>query len=396
MELMKGYKQTEVGVIPEEWKLMTIDQIFEFHSTSNFSKAQMLTDGEIGCLHYGLIHSIPNNNYNIQNGVKYFVTQQQAKYEFIKEGDVVMVDASEDLSGVNKSIEVSGIQDNLYISGLHTYLLRDRGFFEKYFRGPILNSYFAKSQFYRLAVGMKVYGVSKQQLKTVLLPIPSKSEQNAIAEALLETDTYIKSLEKLIDKKRKIKIGVVQELLKPKKGWETKMLGEVFQITAGGDLDKNQFSKFRDEIYKYPIYSNALSNKGLYGYSPFYTNNGNSITVTARGEVGNANYRNHNYSAIGRVLILTPKNMCDCRFITEYINNKIIFAIESTGVPQLTAPQISKYEVVFPILSEQRIISSIIYEMENEINHLESVLCKTKSIKEGMIQNLLTGKIRLL
>jgi type I restriction enzyme S subunit len=210
MELKKGYKQTEVGVIPDVWKIMTIDQIFEFHSTSNYSKAQMLTNGEIGCFHYGLIHSLPNNNYDIRTGVKYFVTKQQAKYEFIKEGDVVMVDASEDLSGVNKSIEISGVQDKLYISGLHTYLLRDRGFFEKNFRGPILNSHFTKAQFYRLAVGMKVFGVSKQQLKTVLLPIPTKSEQTAIANALSDTDAYITSLEKLIAKKRQTKLVAMQ------------------------------------------------------------------------------------------------------------------------------------------------------------------------------------------
>ena len=140
MELMKGYKQTEVGLIPDDWKIMSIDQIFDFYSTSNYSKAQMLTDGEVGCLHYGLIHSLVDNNYDISKGVKYFVTKKQSKYEYIKDGDVVMVDASEDLSGINKSIEISGVQDKLYIAGLHTFLLRDKGFYQKNFRGPILNS----------------------------------------------------------------------------------------------------------------------------------------------------------------------------------------------------------------------------------------------------------------
>ena len=92
MELKIGYKLTEVGVLPEEWDILSIDEIFQFHSTSNFSKAEMLTEGEIGCFHYGLIHSIPNNNYDISKGLKYFVTKKQAKYEFVKDGDVVMVE----------------------------------------------------------------------------------------------------------------------------------------------------------------------------------------------------------------------------------------------------------------------------------------------------------------
>jgi type I restriction enzyme S subunit len=356
----------------------------------------MLTDGEVGCFHYGLIHSITNNNYDISKGVKYFVTKKQAKYELIKEGDVVMVDASEDLSGVNKSIEINGVKDCLYIAGLHTFLLRDKGFYQNNFRGPILNSYNAKAQFYRLAVGMKVYGVSKQQLKTVVLPIPAKSEQIAIASALLDADAYINSLEKLIEKKRQIKKGTIQEMLKPKENWEVKKLGDIFDIYAGGDLDKINFSSIKDEIFKYPIYSNSLSNCGLYGYSSIYTNNGNSITVTARGDVGHANFRKYKYSAIGRVLILNPKNNFDPQFFTYFINHKIKFAVESTGVPQLTAPQISIYEVSFPNLNEQIRISNLFLDMDKEIEFLEITLDKAQAVKKGMMQNLLTGKIRLV
>jgi type I restriction enzyme S subunit len=222
------------------------------------------------------------------------------------------------------------------------------------------------------------------------------SEQSAIATVLSDTDALISNLEKLISKKRLIKQGAMQQLLKPKKGWAVKKLGEVFSITAGGDLNFNNYSLIQDENYRYPIYSNALTNKGLYGFTSEYKQTENTITVTARGQVGVANPRDHKYSAIGRVIILNPITNLNINFIAEYINNFIEFSNESTGVPQLTAPQISKYEILFPKHDEQTEIATILSDMDNGITDLEKKLDKYKKIKQGMMQVLLTGKIRLV
>ncbi len=404
MELKKGYKQTEVGVIPDVWKIMTIDQIFEFHSTSNYSKAQMLTNGEIGCFHYGLIHSLPNNNYDIRTGVKYFVTKQQAKYEFIKEGDVVMVDASEDLSGVNKSIEISGVQDKLYISGLHTYLLRDRGFFEKNFRGPILNSHFTKAQFYRLAVGMKVFGVSKQQLKTVLLPIPTKSEQNAIANALSDTDAYITSLEKLIAKKRQIKQGAMQELLKPKEGWIDIMLTDVVDFIHG-----KAHEQFIVENGSYTVVnSKFISSEGkvakFSNYSFLTAKKNDLLTVLSDLPNGKAlakcffvDLDNH-YAVNQRICIWRSKS-ADPKFLFYVLNRHPYFLALNDGVSQthILNHHIKKCQISIPLeKSEQENIGEILTSIDQELIALEKKLEKAKSIKQGMMQNLLTGKIRLI
>jgi len=404
MELKKGYKQTEVGVIPDVWKIMTIDQIFEFHSTSNYSKAQMLTNGEIGCFHYGLIHSLPNNNYDIRTGVKYFVTKQQAKYEFIKEGDVVMVDASEDLSGVNKSIEISGVQDKLYISGLHTYLLRDRGFFETNFRGPILNSHFTKAQFYRLAVGMKVFGVSKQQLKTVLLPIPTKSEQTAIANALSDTDAYITTLEKLIAKKRQIKQGAMQELLKPKEGWIDIMLTDVVDFIHG-----KAHEQFIVENGSYTVVnSKFISSEGkvakFSNYSFLTAKKNDLLTVLSDLPNGKAlakcffvDLDNH-YAVNQRICIWRSKS-ADPKFLFYVLNRHPYFLALNDGVSQthILNHHIKKCQISIPLeKSEQENIGEILTSIDQELIALEKKLEKAKSIKQGMMQNLLTGKIRLI
>jgi len=418
MELKKGYKQTEVGVIPDEWKLMSINQIFEFHSTSNYSKAEMLSDGAIGCFHYGLIHSLPNNNYDIRTGVKYFVTKQQAKYEFIKEGDVVMVDASEDLSGVNKSIEISGVQDKLYISGLHTFLLRDRGFFEKYFRGPILNSYFTKAQFYRLAVGMKVFGVSKQQLKTVLLPIPTKSEQTAIANALSDTDSYITSLEKLIEKKRQIKQGAMQELLKPKDSWETKHLGDIGK-TFGGLSGKSK-DDFTEGVYPYIPFMNIMSNPIIDTEYFDYVNldSGESQNLALKGDLFfNGSSETPEEVGMCSVLLNDIPNLylnsfcfgfrikselkINGLYLSYYFRSKEgrkLFFSMAQGATRynLSKSNFNKLKVPIPTIEEQNVIAERLFDLDSDIKIHEVKLGKVKFIKQGMIQNLLTGKIRLI
>jgi type I restriction enzyme, S subunit len=254
------YKQTEVGLIPEDWDLVPFDKVFTFHSTSNYSKAQMSDDDEVGCIHYGLIHAIPNTQYNLKNGIKYYVSSDQAKYDFVRDGDVIMVDASEDLEGVNKSVEVCGIGNKKYISGLHTYLLRDKnGSLADNFRGILLNSQLVKNQMLQLAVGMKVFGVSKTQLIKVKLPLPPTiTEQKVIAQVLSDTDALIQALEKKIAKKKHIKKGVMQKLLTPTDDWIESKVASVGQ-PYGGMSGKTK-ADFSNGNAHYVPFMNVMSN----------------------------------------------------------------------------------------------------------------------------------------
>jgi len=188
---------------------------------------------------------------------------------------------------------------------------------------------------------------------------------------------------------KKTEIGIIPE------DWEVKRLGEIFDISAGGDVDKNDFSLMKTSKFRYPIYSNSLENNGLYGYSNIYEYEGNCITVTARGTLGVAIPRYEKFNAIIRLLVLRPKCSLDIKFISEFINEKVNFSIESTGVPQLTAPRISKYLVSLPTLHEQRAISRVLSDIDHLIESLDKLIEKKKLIKKGAMQLLLTGKKRL-
>lgn len=180
--------------------------------------------------------------------------------------------------------------------------------------------------------------------------------------------------------------------------WMICALGSFCEISAGGDLVKEDFSKEMDQRHPFPVFSNALSRSGLYGYSASSKHEPDCITVTARGDVGHAYYRSEKFCAIGRVLVISSKQQqaCDLRFVTECINNLIEFALESTGVPQLTAPQIAKYEVPLPpSLGEQEAIADALSDADALIESLEQLIAKKRQIKQGTMQALLTGKQRL-
>ena len=243
----------------------------------------------------------------------------------------------------------------------------------------------------------------REKFLEVPMAVPPLPEQRAIAAALSDVDALLAKLDQLIAKKRDLKQAAMQQLLTGQTRlpgfsgeWEGKRLGEIFDVFAGGDFDPSRSSNVRDERHNFPIYSNSVTDSGLYGFCTYGAYLADSITVTARGTLGVTTFRNHPYTAIGRVLVLQSKLEVDGRFFAEFINNRIKFIVESTGVPQLTAPQIFKYELQVPSAAEQTAIATVLSDMDAEIAALESRRDKTRALKQGMMQELLTGRIRLV
>ena len=193
----------------------------------------------------------------------------------------------------------------------------------------------------------------------------------------------------VVTSSRQTDVGTIPE------DWDARELAEIFSISAGGDLVTESFSPVEDEEHCYPIYCNALSNRGVYGYSKQHRYDGESVTVTARGTIGVAHRRVGRFDAIGRVLVMKPTVELSCGFVSEYLNQRVQFAIESTGVPQLTAPQIAKYKVALPPYSEQTSIAAALADADALIAGLEKLIAKKQNIKKGAMQMLLTGKKRL-
>ena len=177
--------------------------------------------------------------------------------------------------------------------------------------------------------------------------------------------------------------------------WEVKTFQECFHISAGRDLQKEYYSEKQTLQYQYPIFSNSLENRGLYGYTSNPRHKAGSITITGRGMLGVAEYRDVDFDAIVRLLVLYPKKEIAGQVVTEYINYRKPFYFESTGVPQLTAPQISNIPIPVPPLAEQRKIAEILGVWDEAIEKQSRLIEKLELRKRALMQRLLTGRTRL-
>ena len=235
-EVLVGYKRTEVGVIPEEWSVFYIGELFDYLRTASNSRADLGDTGVVAYVHYGDIHTRFHHFIDFsRDNVPRLLAGKSVTAARLRDGDLIVADASEDEAGVGKSVEVRNLGTTEAVSGLHTFLLRskDRRVHDGY-RGYLLEKEPVKGQLRRLATGLKVFGISKQALRDVRIPLPSPAEQRAIAEALSDVDGLLAALEALIARKRAIKQAAMQQLLTGKsrlpgfsEKWETKRLEHI-------------------------------------------------------------------------------------------------------------------------------------------------------------------------
>ena len=176
------------------------------------------------------------------------------------------------------------------------------------------------------------------------------------------------------------------------KGWQELKLGDIYDISAGGDFNPQESSLVQDQRHYYPIYSNALTNKGLYGYSTYAKHDADAITITARGDIGVANHRDTKFVAIGRLLVLKNKIQILNKFVSEYINHKIKFLKETTGVPQLTVPQVSAYWVTFPPLAEQKAIVAVLETWDRAIEKTGQLIQAKEKQFKWLLKKLITDQ----
>lgn len=178
--------------------------------------------------------------------------------------------------------------------------------------------------------------------------------------------------------------------------WTVATIGDICDIKVGRDLHEDRYSQICDHNFKYPIFSNTVSNYGLYGYYNFPEYEGEAITVVGRGVgLGCAFPRSGGFGAIGRLLVLFPNKTVRSHFLSSYINNRITIFNESGGIPQLTGISFSRYKVPVPPVKEQETIANALSDADAYIESLEKLIAKKRLIKKGIMQELLTGRRRL-
>jgi type I restriction enzyme S subunit len=415
LAMADGRKPKEQQGLPEGWKWVRFKDYVYFQEGPGLTSD--LFEGRSEGIPFLNIRCIQNNQL-LKDKLQFVdenIVRKHFKHFLLQENDLVV--SSSGTLGRTLFIK----KEHLPLL-LNTSIIRMRPtneslsrFYLKYF----IESEFFQKEIYRLSTGSAQSNYGPSHLKRIFLILPPLPEQRKIAQILETVDNAIEKTEKIIEKYKRIKQGLMQDLLtkgidengnirsekthkfkdsplgRIPEEWEVVRLGEAFYIKAGGDIDKLSYSDTKDERFKYPIFSNTLENKGLYGYSDRFTYPENCITITGRGTLGYAIPRFEKFNAIIRVLVLIPKFEINIVFISEYINNKINFVVESTGVPQLTAPKVAEYYIPLPPLSEQKRIAEILSQIDQAIEKEEKYKEKLERLKKGLMEDLLTGKVRV-
>jgi type I restriction enzyme S subunit len=238
-------------------------------------------------------------------------------------------------------------------------------------------------------------------LSAISLPLPpTKAEQEVIAEALSDTDALIESLEHLIAKKRDIKQGTMQELLTGKKRlpgfggkWIRRRLGDISHIKTGSRNNQDK----RDEG-EYPFFVRSATVERIDSYSY----DCEAVLIPGEGRIGNIfHYIDGRFDVHQRVYAITHfSETTSGKYVFFYMaNNFGKYAIKNTvkaTVDSLRLPTFQNFELDMPqATEEQAAIVTILSDMDAEIAALEKKLTKTQHLKQGMMQPLLTGRIRL-
>ena len=245
---------------------------------------------------------------------------------------------------------------------------------------------------------------------------PTKAEQEAIAGALSDTDALIESLEQLITKKRHIKQGAMQELLTGRKRlpgfcgeWEMKRLGDVIEkFVGGGTPSRSSPQYWGDEIPWVTVKDfttfdpwnsqEMITRLGLKHSASHLIPKGILITST-RMALGKAVVYKVDVAINQDLKALSPKPILATRYLYfwfQYHGQSIDELGSGSTVKGISLPDLRKIQFQLPSCPEQTAIASILSDMDAEIAALETKLNKTRSIKQGMMHELLTGKTRLL
>lgn len=216
-ELLSGKKR--LPGFTEEWVENTFDELFKPYSTASYSREEMI-EGNILCIHYGDIHTKYGHVVYLDSDEIPTITKEQAgRYTRLKDGDIIMADASEDYEGIGKCIAVITCGKEA-IAGLHTILLRPKtnDLFDHRFTSYILSHRSTKKQIEYLSEGTKVNSISFNKIKAVTVTYPSSlKEQRTIADILTSMDDEISLLESERAKYEQIRSGMMEELLTGKK-----------------------------------------------------------------------------------------------------------------------------------------------------------------------------------
>ena len=401
------YKNTELGLIPEDWEVKEIRDICKIFGRIGFrgyTVDDIVREGD------GAITISPSNilenkiDFNKCTYISWFKYEESPEIKIFN-GDILLVKTG---STFGKTAIVKNLPIKATINP-QLVVLKNISI-DRHLLSYIMSFTLIQNQIKAKIVGGAIPTLSQEVVNKFKIPLPpSLSEQTAIATALSDTDALISSLEQLIAKKRAIKQGAMQELLRPKDGWEVKKLGEVAEIVGGGTPSTSipeywngnidWFTPTEIGLMKYTFESKRkISESGFQNCSAKMLPIG-TILLTSRAGIGDVSILKCVGCTNQGFQSLIPKDGFNNEYLyylVTTLKNELLKNASGSTFLEISPNKIKEIEIKISSFEDQTRIATILSDMDTEIETLEIKLNKYKQIKQGMMQQLLTGKIRLV
>ena len=405
MELIPGYKKTDFGLIPEEWSIKPLRDIFTLKNGFAFNSQYFSSTGPV---------LLTPGNFRLDGGL-YFEDRNTKHYsgsypENMKfsRGDllIVMTDLTPNCNLLGKPAIIDSDEIILHNQRIGKVIFNKNLVQQKFLYYLLLSTKYL-SRVKEQATGSTVRHTSNKSIYSIELPFANLPEQNAIAAALSDVDALLESLDRLIAKKRSLKQAAMRQLLTGQTRlpgfsgeWEVKTL---IEITDSLDnlrvpLNESQREKRKGD---YP-YCGA---NGVLGYVDDYVIDDDIILMAEDGgyfdeyETRPIAYRMTGKCWVNNhAHILKAKPEFDQGFLFYSIVHKNILPFLASGTrAKLNKTEMNKIEILRPkTIYEQIAIADVLAEMDKELTELEQRRDKTAALKQGLMQELLTGRTRLV
>ena len=396
-EVPDGYKKTKVGIVPAEWTVCNMGEIYSERKESGDPTLPILTVS---------IHSGVSNGELDESelGKKVKRIEDKTQYLTARKGDLVfnMMRAWQGAIGV---VQADGLVSPAYIVAKPTVKVCS-AFMDEYIKlSESINRLRKKS-----------YGVTDFRLRLywdsfvkVECCIPTLAEQDKIAEILTAQDRVIELCEKKVDELKKLKKAFLQKMF-PKPGstvpewrfpeftdaWEQRKVADLFRITRGYVLAAPLTSNNRTDDMPYPVYSSQTKDNGLMGYYKDYLYE-DAITWTTDGaNAGTVNYRPGKFYCTNVCGVLLADKVKPDQMLAEALNNVARGHVSYVGNPKLMNNVMAEIPVSLPSDERERtLISSFFADVDNLITLHQRKCDEEKQKKKALMQLLLTGIVRV-
>ena len=411
-EVPVGYKRTEVGVIPQDWRVSAIGTEFrvQLGKMLDAAKNSGVPKPYIGN------RSVQWGRIDVDDIDMVPMTLADLQRFRLRRGDLLVCEGGE----IGRAaIWDEPIPECYYQKALHR--LRPTRNYDIYLMMSLLQLWASTGSLANYVTQTSIAHLPKDKLEIVPLPAPPPDEQRAIAEALSDVDGLLAALETLIAKKRAIKQAAMQQLLTGKSrlpgfsgAWETKRLEDLGSFSKGRGIKREDVSdaglpciRYGELYTRYKDYiltpvsrippAVALEALPIKKGDLLFAGSGETAE-----EIGIcAAYLGEEPAyAGGDVITLTPSGQ-NSIYLGHLMNHPIVATQKARmgqgdAVVHISASNLAQVSIELPPLTEQTAIANILSDMDAEIAALERRQDKTRAVKQSMMQQLLTGRVRLV